>query len=234
MSNLYEILEVSQNASKEIIEKAYRVLAKKYHPDLQKTEEDRKIAEVKMKQINEAYDILSDDEKRKEYDEELKKEIERQKRIDKQEQINILKQQAQSAEQNQKNNNAQNLEQNNNYNNQVQKTNEQEYIDKQHYENIKTIQNELNKAYRQAYNDYWKERGYKVKEPWTWKRFLNLVKVIAIIFIIIIIIWLFPPTHNVLVNFYEGDAIVKTVVNIIGQIFVGIGNGFISIFRNGI
>ena len=39
MSNitLYEILEVSEKASKEIIEKAYRVLAKKYHPDLQET-----------------------------------------------------------------------------------------------------------------------------------------------------------------------------------------------------
>lgn len=32
---LYEVLEVSENASKEIIEKAYKVLAKKYHPDLQ-------------------------------------------------------------------------------------------------------------------------------------------------------------------------------------------------------
>ena len=36
MLNLYEILEVSQKASKEVIDKAYHVLAKKYHPDLQK------------------------------------------------------------------------------------------------------------------------------------------------------------------------------------------------------
>ena len=35
---LYDILEVSEQASKEVIEKAYRVLAKKYHPDLQKDE----------------------------------------------------------------------------------------------------------------------------------------------------------------------------------------------------
>mgnify|MGYP004462013251 CR=1 FL=1 len=34
-TTLYELLEVSENASKEIIEKAYKVLAKKYHPDLQ-------------------------------------------------------------------------------------------------------------------------------------------------------------------------------------------------------
>ena len=68
MNTLYEILEVSENASKEVIEKAYRVLAKKYHPDLQ-TPENKQMAEAKMKQINEAYDILSDELKRKEYDE---------------------------------------------------------------------------------------------------------------------------------------------------------------------
>lgn len=64
MKTLYEILEVSETASREIIEKAYKVLAKKYHPDLQ-TENDKLIAEEMMKKINEAYDILSDDEKRK-------------------------------------------------------------------------------------------------------------------------------------------------------------------------
>lgn len=35
MKNYYEILEVNENASKEVIDKAYKVLAKKYHPDLQ-------------------------------------------------------------------------------------------------------------------------------------------------------------------------------------------------------
>ena len=80
MSNLYEILEVSEKASKEVIEKAYRVLAKKYHPDLQE-ETQKQEAERKMKQINEAYDILSNEEKRKQYDIELEqaKQEEKQK-----------------------------------------------------------------------------------------------------------------------------------------------------------
>ena len=52
METLYDILEVSRKASKEIIEKAYKTLAKKYHPDLQVTEEDKKIAEEKMKKIS--------------------------------------------------------------------------------------------------------------------------------------------------------------------------------------
>ena len=52
-ATLYEILQVSENASQEIIEKAYKVLAKKYHPDLQQ-EKDKKSAEDMMKKINEA------------------------------------------------------------------------------------------------------------------------------------------------------------------------------------
>ena len=67
---LYEILEVSEKASDEVIEKAYKVLVKKYHPDLQ-AETKREDAEKKMKQINEAYDILSNPSKRNEYDVQL-------------------------------------------------------------------------------------------------------------------------------------------------------------------
>ena len=62
--NYYEILEVSEKASKEIIDKAYKTLAKRYHPDLQ-PEDKKSIAEEKMKQINESYYILSDDNKRR-------------------------------------------------------------------------------------------------------------------------------------------------------------------------
>ena len=68
MDTLYDILEVSRKASKEIIEKAYKTLAKKYHPDLQTTEADKKIAEEKMKKINEAYSVLGNEEKKAEYD----------------------------------------------------------------------------------------------------------------------------------------------------------------------
>jgi len=60
--NYYEILGVSRNASKEEIKKAYHNLAHKYHPD--KTKGDDK----KFKEINEAYQVLSDDKKRGEYD----------------------------------------------------------------------------------------------------------------------------------------------------------------------
>lgn len=72
MKNYYEILEVNPKASKEIIEKAYRVLIKKYHPDLY-TGEKQRYAENKIREINEAYHVLSDEFLREQYDNEVNK-----------------------------------------------------------------------------------------------------------------------------------------------------------------
>ena len=61
----YDVLGVSRSASASEIKKAYRKLAKKYHPD---TNAGNKEAEQKFKEVTEAYNVLSDEEKKKMYD----------------------------------------------------------------------------------------------------------------------------------------------------------------------
>ena len=66
---LYDVLEVSEKASEEVIKMAYKALCKKYHPDIYKGDPD--YANQKMYEINEAYSILSNQSKRTEYDKKL-------------------------------------------------------------------------------------------------------------------------------------------------------------------
>lgn len=61
----YSILGVSKTATADEIKKAYRKLARKYHPDVNPDNED---AKLKFQQVNEANEVLSDPEKRKKYD----------------------------------------------------------------------------------------------------------------------------------------------------------------------
>ena len=67
LPNYYEILDVSRNATQEEIKKKFRVLAKKTHPD--KTKEN---SEEEMAELNIAYEVLSDKERREKYDKYLK------------------------------------------------------------------------------------------------------------------------------------------------------------------
>ncbi len=62
--SLYDTLEVNENASNDEIKKAYRRLARKYHPDINKDAG----AEEKFKEINAAYEVLSDENKKAQYD----------------------------------------------------------------------------------------------------------------------------------------------------------------------
>lgn len=228
MKNLYEILQVSENASNEIIEKAYKVLAKKYHPDLQPQETKEK-AEQKMKQINEAYEILSNEAKRKQYDEKLnleKQEEERKKQetyYNKMHQIykNQTNQDYEELKVNQKGET-----ENNGYRTQeeikAQRKMEQEIQ--------KNMQDQYEQKYQQAYEDYLRSLGYKIKYKWTWKKYKEFLITIFIFVTICAILWLFPPTNKLIIQFYESNDIIKTIVDIIGAILNGIWNAICSIF----
>lgn len=61
----YDVLGIDRNASDSDIKKAYRKLAKQYHPDVNPGD---KVAEAKFKEVNEAYEVLSDPQKRARYD----------------------------------------------------------------------------------------------------------------------------------------------------------------------
>ncbi len=131
--NYYDILEINKNASPEILEKAYKTLIKKYHPDLQK--DNLKIQyEEKIKKINEAYEILSNPEKRKNYNLQLEN-----SEISKKEYENLIKENIYlKNEINSLKNNINNYHPNN-------KTN---------YNNINNkIKQEINNAVNQAYYD---------------------------------------------------------------------------------
>ena len=66
MVNYYEILNVNKNSTKEEIKNSYKKLAMKYHPD--KNIENKEEAEKKFKDVAEAYEVLSDNQKKNEYD----------------------------------------------------------------------------------------------------------------------------------------------------------------------
>ena len=226
MSNLYEVLEVSEKASKEIIEKAYKVLAKRYHPDLQE-EKDKKQAEEKMKQINEAYTILIDDEKRKTYDIELN--AKRQEEIQRKMQENTKVNNEITREEQEAFNDLQNA-------NMKRQKEEQDKINRKLEEeqksNMEKLQADLQRTYSNAYNNYLRSLGYKIKEPWTLKRFIELMKVLIILAVIIIFIWFFPPTHKLIIDFYEQNVVLKFIIDIFIKLILGLWNAIVALFSN--
>jgi curved DNA-binding protein CbpA len=66
LKNYYRILGVNRNASAQDIKKAFRQLALRYHPD--RNPDNMKQAEEKFKEINEAYEVLGDEQKKRQYD----------------------------------------------------------------------------------------------------------------------------------------------------------------------
>ena len=75
-------------------------------------------------------------------------------------------------------------------------------------------QEEYQKAYNEAYNDYLRKMGFEVEEPWTFARIRRLIIGLFVITCICILIWMLPPTRALLVQLYEENFIIKTLVDI--------------------
>ena len=231
MKTLYEILEVSETASKEMIEKAYKTLAKRYHPDLQPAEKKQE-AEHQMKIINEAYETLEDETKRSEYDKKLaeEREAKRQEEQRKNENTNRANTQNPNSTQTQAYYTQPPYEQQPNMT-QEEYANMQKQYQKVQQEIQKNMQAEYERKYQKAYEDYLRSLGYKIKYKWTWKNYKDLLITILVIAVICAIIWIIPPTRNWIISFYESNTIIKTVVDVIGSVLLGIWNAICSIFQ---
>lgn len=191
MKNYYEILEVDKNASEEVIEKAYKTLAKKYHPDLQNNSN----CQDKMRQINEAYEILSNDFKRREYDEKIKRQsvsIEEYNRII-QENNRLKKDLKRVVNQREMSQNQGRLE--------------EMSIMQRYYEQIK-------KATKQPQMRY--ERK---KTKISLEKIKKIVIYIAILIGIGLVLAIVPFTRKLFINLYNNNVIIKLLVDTIVETF---------------
>lgn len=223
MKNYYEILEINENASQEIIEKVYKVLVKKYHPDLQENTETKAKYEEKIKEINEAYEVLSDEQKRKEYDAKLELEKQQKESFSNHNTTNSTKQASYSAPQTRYTNVSPKQNQNqSNPNFANQQSNDSEYY-RQQLEREKQYQqdyqNAINKAYHDAYIQDMKNRGYKIKYKKTKKDYLRSLIALLITIGIIVIIANLPFVQNYFKDLYNNNVAFKQIIDFFGNMF---------------
>lgn len=207
--NYYEILEVDKKASSEIIKKSYSTLAKKYHPDLQ-PEDMKQTAEEKFKLINEAYEILSNPEKRKSYDSLLMENMISKEEYDSiymenQKLKDIINEMQREYFQN-NSSSYHNQEENVNHFEDAKSDQQQNYsnesINNMQQDYYNEYMNNIEEARRQAYHDAYiqdlKNRGYKIKYKKTWKDYLNSFISIILTILILFILWHIPFIQNLI------------------------------------
>ena len=211
MKNYYEILEVDKNASPETIEKVYRTLAKKYHPDLYEGEKKEEYTE-KIKEIIKAYNVLSNEETRAEYDESLKNNILSQEEQERISQENYeLKQQITKMEQQQA------------LKEQIQMY-KKENVDQGSIMNMgRVLKEQLSAAKQKAYHDAYisdlKNRGYKIKYKHGLKDYLRAVLFVIAIIVISFLVYQIPPVKQFFQNLYNENIVFKTLVDIFTNTF---------------
>ncbi len=249
MVTIYELLEVQENASKEEIEKSYQKLILEYQKNPSLSEEENNQNEMILNKLKIAYEILSNDEKRKKYDNDLAKKraedlIKNVSGSSKDEKV--VKEKTNSninSENNQVRNSIPNNynSMQNNISNNVQNEGEltkeeqeklREAARAEFDKNLKKAekaQAEYNQAYNEAYKEYLKKMGYSnsQKQPWTLKRIKTIIITIVAIILVCAIAWIIPPIRELLIGIYEDNVIVKSLVDLVAMLIKAI----LSIFN---
>ena len=224
MKNYYEILEVDRKASTEVIEKAYRALVKKYHPDLQEGEKQKEYEE-KMKEINEAYDVLTDDYKRTTYDEQIKNTTIQKEDYEKlmKENMELRYEINKIATEIRNNNQSNNVRTQNNYYNNFEQDDKNSYQTGNTISNMGRIMQEqirqateqaYNNAYRDAYLQDMKNRGYKIRYKHDFKYYVKFIGCIFVIILMFALIYQIPIVKNFFAKLYEENIVFKAIVNV--------------------
>ena len=208
--NYYDILQVNRNASPEIIDKAYKTLAKKYHPDLQ-AEENKKQSEEILKEINEAYEILSEPEKKQAYDSSLAQQETQASNSNEATYTAPLSEDELRYRHQQEILRQQKLQQERLYQEQLQR--EQELAYQQQMEQARR------KAYHDAYIQDLKSRGYKIRYKKSLKDYITSFISVVITLLILFLLWQIPFIKNIFVNMYLENEIIHTIVDIILNLF---------------
>lgn len=219
MKDYYKILEVNNSASQDVINKVYRTLAKKYHPD--SNLDNIKEAETKFKEISEAYEILSDEQKRKDYDEKLEAYYQSQNSSASSEEYENLKSYVSELEDQisymqQKEYSESNY---NNSNNTYQNTSTQNYQNANNSNiriaNDKGYQDAISKAYRDSYYNTLRSLGYKITYKKTLKqKFKNFVSVVLSLIIItgiLYILWHNKSFREYIISLFPDVYILKQI-----------------------
>lgn len=185
--NYYDMLQINKNASPEIIEKAYKVLVKKYHPDLQ-TEENKKQAQEMLKEINEAYEILSTPEKKEDYDRFLQK------------QETTHQTNSPSSTTNQQS------EEELLY---WQKLHEE--VEKEKLIHQQLLEQERQKAYYDAYLQDLRNRGYHIHYKKSLKDYIKGGICLFLTIFILFLLWQIPFIQNFFIDLFHTNPTLKTL-----------------------
>ena len=220
--NYYEILEVSTKASPEIIKKAYITLVKKYHPDLQ-DDSKKEEYENKLKKINEAYEVLSDETKRKKYDLEFENLCHIQS--EQSDLHNVGNCSPDARKSNNINSDANGQYSNpNNTNSNYENAYNEDLLKKQiHLQQELEYQKQLEYARKKAYHDAYiqdlKNRGYKIRYKKTFSDYVRSGISIMLTIFVWFLIWQIPFVQNFFFKLYSDNPFLKIIVDTFFSIF---------------